>query len=160
MRKKIGLDQLQFGFTGAAPMNPETFEYWGSLGIRVFELFAMSESSGLATISSTRAGLWGSVGFAIPGSEVGIYDTLSVAGGAKRKLGAAANMHQPTEAEQGEICFRGRNVMMGYLANPSFGPTHVAEMQKKTAEAIDGEGFVRSGDKVGTFFVEDATCSS
>jgi long-subunit acyl-CoA synthetase (AMP-forming) len=30
-------------------------------------------------------------------------------------------MFAPTEAEQGELCYRGRNVMMGYLANPDLG---------------------------------------
>jgi len=37
--------------------------------------------------------------------------------------------------------------MMGYMANPDMGPEHVAEIEKKTAEAIDGEGWLHSGDK-------------
>merc|ERR1719359_1289221 len=36
---------------------------------------------------------------------------------------------------------------MGYLANPDLGAAHVAEIQKKTAEAIDAEGWLHSGDK-------------
>ena len=38
---------------------------------------------------------------------------------------------------RGEICVRGRNVMMGYKGMP-----------EKTASAIDGEGWLRSGDLV------------
>merc|ERR1719334_2044525 len=33
------------------------------------------------------------------------------------------------------------------MACPDFGPAHLAEMQKKTAEAIDNEGWLHSGDK-------------
>merc|ERR1719487_799002 len=52
-----------------------------------------------------------------------------------------------SDAEQGEICFRGRGIMHGYLANPRFGKEHMAEMEKKNAEAIDAEGWMHSGDK-------------
>ena len=53
----------------------------------------------------------------------------------------------PTEAEQGEICYRGRHIMMGYLANPKLGADHVAEIDKKTADAIDADGWLHSEDK-------------
>lgn len=46
-----------------------------------------------------------------------------------------------------EICYRGRHIMMGYLANPSLGEEHVAEIEKKTADAIDAEGWLHSADK-------------
>lgn len=47
----------------------------------------------------------------------------------------------------GELCFRGRNIMMGYLANPDLGDEHVKDIEKKTAETIDDEGWLHSGDK-------------
>merc|ERR1712217_262225 len=51
------------------------------------------------------------------------------------------------EEFQGEICSRSRSIMMGYLANPDFGADHVREIQKKTAETIDQDGWLHSGDK-------------
>merc|ERR1712196_261763 len=53
----------------------------------------------------------------------------------------------PSEAEQGEICFRGRHIMMGYLANPDLGAEHVKEIEGKNASAIDSGGWLHSGDK-------------
>merc|ERR1719197_656539 len=37
--------------------------------------------------------------------------------------------------------------MMGYMAQADLGAAHIAEIQKKTAEAIDSEGWLHSGDK-------------
>merc|ERR1719326_2630792 len=59
----------------------------------------------------------------------------------------AEDLFAPTEAEQGEIVFRGRHIMLGYMANPDLGQAHVDEINRKNAEAIDGEGWLHSGDK-------------
>ena len=36
---------------------------------------------------------------------------------------------------------------MGYMAQPDFGPAHIKEIEKKTADAIDAEGWMHTGDK-------------
>merc|ERR1712190_362056 len=38
-------------------------------------------------------------------------------------------------------------IMMGYMAQPDLGQAHVQEITKKTAETIDREGWLHSGDK-------------
>merc|ERR1712232_532318 len=47
----------------------------------------------------------------------------------------------------GELCFRGRNNMMGYMACPDLGAAHIKEIEKKNSETIDAEGWLHSGDK-------------
>merc|ERR1711976_731244 len=47
----------------------------------------------------------------------------------------------------GELCYRGRHIMMGYMAQPDLVEAHVAEIQKKNAETIDADGWLHSGDK-------------
>merc|ERR1719499_893419 len=81
----------------------------------------MSESGGAATLGRIYHRQTGSTGPAIEGCEIKL---VPVPGRAD---------------DEGEICFRGRNIMMGYLTN-----------EQKTRESIDDEGFMHSGD-VGRF---------
>jgi len=53
-------------------------------------------------------------------------------------------MH-PSDAEQGEICFRGRNVMLGYLAG--FDGSDAETTRLKNAECFTRDGYFRSGDR-------------
>jgi len=88
----------------------------------------------------------GSCGWTMEGTEVKIFKQ-SGEGGANVECERAADLFSPTEEEQGEICFRGRHIMLGYMANPHLGEEHVAEITKKNEEAIDAEGWLHSGDK-------------
>ena len=146
VKQNLGLDKCKFGFTGAAPIMVDTLEYFGQLGIQINEVYGMSECTGACTWSTDKAHKAGSCGFAMPGMEVVVMDTMTDPKN-PRILGPAKDPKHPTEAEQGELCFRGRNIMMGYLANPDLGAEHVAEIEGKTKEAIDENGWLHSGDK-------------
>lgn len=145
VKQALGLQHMKFGFTGAAPIQVQTLEYFGSLGIQINEVYGMSECTGACTWSTDATHVWGSCGFAVPGVEVKVFRVND--DGSKVECPRAADMMHPTEEEQGELCYRGRNIMMGYMANPDMGEEHVATIEKKNQAAIDPEGWLHSGDK-------------
>jgi long-chain acyl-CoA synthetase len=113
VRARVGLDKVRVALVGAAPISTEVIEFFHALGIRISEVWGMSELTAVATANGDRRIKIGSVGFAIPGVEV--------------KL-----------AEDGELLARGGNLMKGYYKDP-----------EKTAEAIDEDGWMHTGD-IGT----------
>lgn len=147
VKEGIGLDQCKFGFTGAAPIRVDTLEYFGSLGLQINELYGMSECTGACTISVPQMHAWGSCGFEMPGVEVKAFIVDPVDLNKKRECKRASDLQTLDEECMGELCFRGRNIMMGYLANPDLGAEHVKDIEKKTADTIDAEGWLHSGDK-------------
>jgi len=146
VKTALGLNQCRYGFTGAAPISKDTLEYFGSLGININEVYGMSECTGATTWSVDAAHVWGSCGFKMPGTELKIFKVNEVTG-EKKECPPTENLFDSTEEEQGEICFRGRHIMSGYLANPDLGEDHVRLIQGKTHAAIDSEGWLHSGDK-------------
>eukprot|EP00930_Biecheleria_cincta_P042419 TRINITY_DN29195_c0_g1_i1.p1 TRINITY_DN29195_c0_g1~~TRINITY_DN29195_c0_g1_i1.p1 ORF type:complete len:1198 (-),score=177.89 TRINITY_DN29195_c0_g1_i1:176-3691(-) len=147
IKNAIGLDNCKLCATGAAPISTDTLEYFGSLGIPINEIFGMSESSGSGTFSTDECHLWGSCGPPAPGTEVKIFKTGTTEGKGRQECPLAQDVFNPTEDEQGEICIRGRCVMMGYLANPKMGPEHVKEISTTTRKVIDSDGWLHTGDK-------------
>jgi len=147
IKEKLGLDCLKFGATGAAPIRVDTLQYFGSLGITINEVYGMSESCAACTVSTVRAHLWGSCGFQLPGVEVKAFKVDPTDVNKKEECPRAPSMDAAEDKYQGELCFRGRSIMMGYLAQPDLGSEHVREIEKKTAETIDSQGWLHSGDK-------------
>ena len=124
MKGILGLAELKLAVTGAAPIRVDTLEYFGSLGININEVYGMSESCAACTMSTDKAHLWGSCGFQMPGVEVKAF---KIEASGKVECPRAASLDQIDEEFQGELCFRGRSIMMGYLAQPSLGAAHVQE---------------------------------
>ncbi len=93
IREKLGLDQLIGAATGAAPISSDTLEFFASLGIVIYEGYGMSETTGVATVSTYGNPRFGTVGKALKGVTVKI-------------------------AEDGEILLKGRAMTRGYLHMP------------------------------------------
>ncbi|XP_033858027.1 long-chain-fatty-acid--CoA ligase ACSBG2-like isoform X1 [Acipenser ruthenus] len=115
VRKALGLDRCTKCYTGAAPITKDTLEFFLSLDIPLYELYGMSESTGPHTISIPSAHRLTSCGKVISGCETKIFS--------------------PDSEGNGEICFWGRHVFMGYL-----------NMEDKTEESLDSDGWLHSGD--------------
>ncbi len=110
LRAKLGLDQLRWAVSGAAPIPKEVLAFFGGLGVPIAEVWGMSELSCIATVVSPSEHRLGTVGRLLPGMEGRI-------------------------AEDGEFLVRGPLVMKGYRKEPA-----------KTAEAIDDDGWLHTGD--------------
>mmetsp|Transcript_58206 Transcript_58206/g.136109 ORF Transcript_58206/g.136109 Transcript_58206/m.136109 type:complete len:742 (-) Transcript_58206:131-2356(-) len=145
-RDALGLDKCRCFITGAAPISLETLEYFGALGMRIQNCYGMSESSGITTLCSAVSNPFGTVGFAPPGLEVKCF-AVGPNGEKSEVPRCQPGQKVVPEAMQGEICFRGRHIMMGYMANPDFGEAHIKDITEKNRGTIDTEGWLHSGDK-------------
>ncbi len=110
LRAKLGLDECRGPSSGASAISPDILEFFWGLGIRIYEVWGMSETGGATTANIPGHTKLGTVGRVFPGMEI--------------KLAA-----------DGELLTRGPAVMRGYRNDP-----------EKTAEAIDADGWLRTGD--------------
>jgi long-chain acyl-CoA synthetase len=125
VRAKAGLDAVRSSICGAAPIPTEVLDYFIALGVRVQEVWGMSELSAVATINPADAIRVGTVGTALPGVEVAL-------------------------AEDGELLCRGPIVMRGYRNQPdktaetidADGWLHTGDIAE-----IDADGYVKIVDR-------------
>ena len=54
LRARLGLQDCRFSFTGAAPVQLETLDFFLSLGVPLLEIFGLSESSGTCLSHTIR----------------------------------------------------------------------------------------------------------
>jgi long-chain acyl-CoA synthetase len=93
IRHGLGMDGLEIAITAAAPISPDLIYFFRGLGVPLFELYGMSETTGPATTNLPGQERIGSVGRPLPGVEVVL-------------------------AEDGEILMRGGVVTGGYYRMP------------------------------------------
>lgn len=120
VRQNLGLDQTIRCFSGAAPLPLKTRQFFFNLGIFLNNTFGMSETTApMTTLLSESYHLYdlSSAGLALPGTEVSV-------------------LRSDPKSQYGELCFRGRNIFMGYLKN-----------EQATKDCLDSCRRVHSGDE-------------
>jgi long-chain acyl-CoA synthetase len=110
IRARIGLDRARHTVTGAAPTPREVLEFFHAIGLRISDIWGMSEIGVVGTRNPPDRIKIGSIGVTLPGVEARL-------------------------APDGELQVRGGMVMRGYYKDP-----------EKTAETIDPEGWLSTGD--------------
>jgi long-chain acyl-CoA synthetase len=93
IRKKMVGENLKALICGSAPLTPETQDYFRMLGIRVLQVYGLTETTGICTMDDPNHPVPGRVGPSIPGIEMRL-------------------------AEDEEIVVRGPNVFPGYWNRP------------------------------------------
>ncbi|MBG9388027.1 AMP-dependent synthetase/ligase [Caenimonas aquaedulcis] len=94
VRRFIGIHRCRYLTTGAAPISPELVRWYLALGVPMLESWGLAEACGLSTSMPAASMRPGSVGKALPGTEVRV------------------------DAASGELAVRGPHVFMGYLNQP------------------------------------------
>ncbi|MCU0965745.1 MAG: AMP-binding protein [Burkholderiaceae bacterium] len=94
VKRMIGMDRVEAGLTGAAPISPDLIRWFLALGIPLGEAWGMTETCGAGTANPRNAVRPGSIGRPGPGLEMRIAEGTN------------------------EILLRGPNVILGYLNQP------------------------------------------
>jgi long-chain acyl-CoA synthetase len=105
--------------TGAAPIAKEILEFFYACGVPVLEGYGMTETSTVSTTQTVERHRLGTVGFAIPGSEIRI-------------------------ADDGEVLLKGPHIFQGYykLQDESWGTIADGWMHTGDLGSLDEDGFL------------------
>jgi long-subunit acyl-CoA synthetase (AMP-forming) len=120
IRGALGLDELHYAFTGAAPISRSTLDFFASLGIPLHEAFGMTETTAFATVQPANRPRFGTVGKALPGVEIKI-------------------------AEDDEIMLKGPCMISGYHNMPEESEELYTGKWMHTGDlgSLDAEGYLR-----------------
>ena len=112
-------------FTAAAPISRDTLEFFLSLGVPIYEIFGMSETTGPGTLSLPHRYKTGTCGFPLPGTDIKI-------------------------AEDGELLLRGPHIFKGYYKNEKATKEAIDEdgwLHSGDIAEFDEEGYVKITDR-------------
>ena len=107
VRAEFG-EKLRFVICGGAPLDPKYVKWFRKIGVEILNGYGITEGGPVLAVNRNKYGKDGSVGLAVKGCEI--------------------------QTIRGEICAKGKNIMMGYYKNP-----------QATDEAIK-DGWLHTGD--------------
>ena len=92
IRDQLGLRRARWALTGGAPLGPDTFRFFRSIGVNLKQVYGSTETTGLISLQPSREANPTTAGRPCPGIEIKI-------------------------ADKGEVLVRSANVFRGYLKN-------------------------------------------
>ena len=124
LKKRLGFDRVRLGASGAAPISPDVLKFFQSIGIPIREGYGMTETTGITHMSSEKEYKVGTVGKALPGTEVKI-------------------------AEDGEILVRHKGIFKGYYKDEELTKEVLIDGWMHTGDVgvIDEEGYLKLTDR-------------
>ena len=119
LKDAVGLVNVRYAATGAAPINPDILRLFHRLEIPLYEGYGMTENTAVATSNHDGHNKIGTVGIPVDGTEVKISD-------------------------DGEILLKGKHVMKGYFNNIEATNKDLIEGWLHTGDIgkIDSDGFL------------------
>lgn len=130
------LSSLRYCGSGASPLTPALRDRAErELGITVLEGYGCTESSAVVSAPTIEANRPGSVGKPLAHHELAILDPTG---------------RQVPVGEDGEICIRGRGVMLGYWNDPEATARTIVDGWMHTGDIghVDADGFLYVVDRV------------
>ena len=138
-KAKIGMSNVKYAITGAAPINPDILSLFHKLGIPLFEGYGMTETTAGATLNYNNNNRIGSVG--------------------KPLEATGLRIEKPNENGEGEIQFNGRHIMAGYYRDPEATAATMTEdgwLKSGDLGRIDKDGYVYITGRLKEIYVSSA----
>ena len=122
---KLGLSRVQRAYTGGAPLGPEIFAFFRTIGLNLKQVYGQTETSGICVVHPDGDVRAGTVGKPTPGTRVRI-------------------------SESGEILVAGESVFLGYYNNPEATARALEDGWLRTGDAgfLDEHGHLVMIDRV------------
>jgi long-chain acyl-CoA synthetase len=125
VRRMMGMNRVEVAVTGAAPISPDLIRWYMSLGIALNELWGMTEITGAATCNPAGRTKPGSIGIALPQTEVRV-------------------------SAEGELLVRSPQVFKGYLNLPGKTAEAFIDGWLRTGDVgrVDADGYFYITDRM------------
>ncbi len=107
--------EIKMIISGGAALNSEMVDFFNGVGISTLNGYGITECAPIISVNHTKRNIKGSIGIPLD------IDTVKIS--------------EPNEDNEGEICVKGSNVMLGYFKDP-----------EATKDAFDEEGYFKTGD--------------